>query len=188
MRMVCLLNLRRWKAFSRNVSSSAVPCRLVLCAATFAAGKVEDQGIFETLHTHKYIHTQRHTHTQKDTHTHKYTHTHTNTHTHKDTHTHTQSHTHTHKDTQTHKVTHTHKDTHTHTHTGLLYIPLAVNPTSQTSWDFADKPVESDCLSIRIRVASIFPLTDATCVDKFFTPLRDAIRGWRTLFQFSSEF
>jgi hypothetical protein len=78
--------------------------------------------------------------------------------------------------------------THTHTHTGPLYIPLAVNPTSQTSWDFADKPVESDCFRICIRAASVFPLTDATCVDKFFTPFRDGIRGLRILFQFSSKF
>jgi hypothetical protein len=74
------------------------------------------------------------------------------------------------------------------THTGLLNILLAFNPTPQNSRDFADKPAESDCFRIRSRAASIFTLTDETCVHKFFTPLRDGIRGWKILLQFSSEF
>jgi len=87
--------------------------------------------------------------------------------------------------TQTHARARTHTHTHTHSHT--LVCCTFNSRLTRRLWLPGTSQI-SDCLSIRIRVASIFLLTDATCVDKFFTPLRDANRGCRTLFQFSSEF
>ena len=80
-----------------------------------------------------------------------------------------------------------HTHTHTHTHSHTLVCCTFNSRLTRRLWLPGTSQI-SDCLSIRIRVASIFLLTDATCVDKFFTPLRDANRGCRTLFQFSSEF
>jgi hypothetical protein len=74
-------------------------------------------------------------------------------------------------------------------HSWLWYIQLAASPMC---WlpriSLISLPNTTNCFRTPTRSAWTLPLTDVTCIHKFFIPLSDRIRGLRILFELSSEF
>jgi hypothetical protein len=69
-------------------------------------------------------------------------------------------------------------------HSWLWYIQFAASPTCWLPWtSLISLPNTINCFHIHTRLAWTLPLTDATCVHKFFIPLSDRIGGLEGPFQ-----